>query len=139
MLFIFRYLCTKILPNIRTNLVSSKPVCTFRKRYFGGITILFTVGRGAPTSALPVGASSSQDPLRLNAVHINNEIFNCLLAVSHAKSLDEVLSTSIAGFIYVQSVDMEGGTGTVTYLSPGPGKLPGRFLLMGSIEILNFS
>lgn len=97
-------------------------------------------GRGAPSSALPIGASSSQDPLRLSPVLINNELFSCLLAVSHAKTLDEVLSASIAGFVYIQSVDIDDdGNGTVTYLSPGPGKLPGRFLLMGSIEILNFS
>lgn len=103
---------------------------------------IYRVGPGqrAPSSALPIGAASSQEPLRLHPVRINNEIFNSLLAVSHAKAIDEVLSMSIAGFIYIQSVDLdEEGNGTVTYLSPGPGKLPGRFLLMGSIEILNFS
>jgi polyribonucleotide 5'-hydroxyl-kinase len=72
------------------------------------------------------------DPLRLTNLPASAELSQALLAVSHAPSADQVLSTNIAGFILVKEVDS--ARGTVTYLSPSPGNLPGRYLVTGSIR-----
>ncbi|CAD7695075.1 unnamed protein product [Ostreobium quekettii] len=97
-------------------------------------------GRQAQSSIRPAGTASLMNPLKITPVRVGNEISNCLLGVSHARTAEEILSVSVAGFIFIQRVDVrDDGEGTVTYLAPGPGSLPGRYLLLGSIEILNFT
>ncbi len=54
-----------------------------------------------------------------------------LLGVSHAQTPDQLLSSNVAGFVLVTDVDV--ARGTVTYLSPCAGPLPGRYLLAGSL------
>ncbi len=72
------------------------------------------------------------DPLRLTALTATAELVQSLLAVSHAPMPDQVLSTNVAGFILVKDVDS--AQGTVTYMSPCAGSLPGRYLVTGSLR-----
>ena len=95
---------------------------------------IYKVGGGpkAPTTALPIGATSVTNPLKINKVSDFREIMFTMVAVSHAKSPDTLLSTNIAGFIYIQDVDFE--KGTVTYLSPRSGALPNTLMLAGTYK-----
>ena len=45
--------------------------------------------------------------LGMTPVKPSNEIFNCLIAVSHARNHDELLYSSVAGFIYIQNVHVD--------------------------------
>ena len=90
-------------------------------------------GPRAPNSTLPIGQSSVADPLRLTHVPAGSELIQCLLAVTHAPSEDMILSTNVAGFVLIKDIDS--ARGTVTYLSPCPGTLPGHpYLVTGSIR-----
>eukprot|EP00232_Nephroselmis_pyriformis_P020426 CAMPEP_0182882620 /NCGR_PEP_ID=MMETSP0034_2-20130328/17893_1 /TAXON_ID=156128 /ORGANISM="Nephroselmis pyriformis, Strain CCMP717" /LENGTH=418 /DNA_ID=CAMNT_0025015723 /DNA_START=12 /DNA_END=1265 /DNA_ORIENTATION=- len=92
---------------------------------------VFRVGGGpkAPSSALPIGQDSIQDPLRVQQLPWGSERLHSVLAVSHAKTPEEILTSNVAGFIYVTEVDL--AKGRVTYLSPCPGALPGVLLIEG--------
>ncbi|KAK9842588.1 hypothetical protein WJX81_007645 [Elliptochloris bilobata] len=96
---------------------------------------VYRVGGGprAPTSALPIGAEPVADPLRVAPVTSPGELLHSLLAVSHAPAPEFLLSVNVAGFIYVSDVDVT--RNTVTFLSPSPGPLPGKFLLAGSVKL----
>lgn len=74
---------------------------------------VFRVGGGpkAPPSALPIGAASVADPLKLSRVTNLRDLLFTMVAVSHAPSPDQLLSSNVAGFIYVQDVDVAKGTG----------------------------
>ncbi|GBF95017.1 hypothetical protein Rsub_07518 [Raphidocelis subcapitata] len=95
---------------------------------------LFRIGGGfrAPSSALPLGASSKADPLKVSPVAVGPELTHSLLAVSHAAAPDQLLASNVAGFVLVTGVDA--ARGTVTYLAPCGGPLPGRYLLVGSLK-----
>lgn len=72
------------------------------------------------------------DPLRLSNLPVNTELTQSLLAVSHAQTPDQILSSNVAGFILVKEVDS--ARGLITFTSPCPGALPGRYLVMGSLK-----
>ena len=93
---------------------------------------VYRVGGGpkAPRSALPIGATSVSDPLKISKVGDFRDVLHCMLAVSHAKKAEDILNSNVAGFIYVQDVDVE--KGTVTYLSPRDGALPNTLMLAGT-------
>jgi polyribonucleotide 5'-hydroxyl-kinase len=93
---------------------------------------VYRVGGGpkAPRSALPIGATSVSDPLKISKVSDFRDILNCMVGVSHASSPEELLNANMAGFIYIQDVDVE--KGTVTYLSPRDGALPSTLMLAGT-------
>ncbi|KAI3429530.1 hypothetical protein D9Q98_005618 [Chlorella vulgaris] len=95
---------------------------------------VYRVGGGprAPSSALPIGATSVADPLKLSRILNPHELLYTLLAVSHAPQPELLLSVNAAGFIYVQDVDV--AKGTITYLAPCAGPLPGSLLLAGSFK-----
>lgn len=65
--------------------------------------LVFKVGGGprAPTSALPIGAVATADPLRVSHCVMSPELMQGVLAVSHAATPDLILSTNVAGFILV--------------------------------------
>lgn len=95
----------------------------------------FRVGGGpkAPASALPIGATSVSDPLKVTQIADLRDVLFTLVAVSHAPTPDVLLSSNVAGFVYIQEVDT--AAGTVTYLAPCPGKLPGQYLLAGNFKV----
>lgn len=96
---------------------------------------IYRVGGGpkAPSSALPIGAKSVVDPLELSFVSNPKDLLYSMVAVSHAPTSDLLLSVNIAGFIYVQEVDVD--KGTFTFLAPSGGDLPGKMLLLGSYKV----
>ena len=100
---------------------------------FGQVSI-FKIGSGprAPTSALPIGQESSADPLRVSTVAPSMSLLNSVLAVSHGRTQGELLSSNVAGFIYVTEVDV--ANGRFTYTSPCGGELPSRNLIAGSLK-----
>ncbi|GLI69742.1 hypothetical protein VaNZ11_014420 [Volvox africanus] len=95
---------------------------------------VYRMGTGprAPSTTLPVGSASLADPLRLQNLPPSLEQLQCLLAVSHAATPDQILNANVAGFVLVKDVDTARGTLTIT--APAPGPLPGRYLIMGSLR-----
>ncbi|KAI3830998.1 hypothetical protein MKX03_019232 [Papaver bracteatum] len=94
---------------------------------------VYKVGGGpqAPRSALPIGAEPTADPTRLVPVNINRDLLQVVLAVSYAKEPSEIISSNVAGFIYVTDIDVQ--RKTITYLAPSLGELPSKYLIMGSL------
>ncbi|KXZ44284.1 hypothetical protein GPECTOR_70g515 [Gonium pectorale] len=95
---------------------------------------VYRIGSGprAPNTALPLGAVSLADPLRLQNLAPSLELLQCLLAVSHAPTPEAILSSNVAGFVLVKDVDTARGTLTLT--CPAAGQLPGRYLVLGSLR-----
>lgn len=74
------------------------------------------------------------DPLRVAPViALTADLQNSLVAVSHANTPDQLLTVSVAGFLYISNVDPI--QRTVTYLAPCPGPLPGKYLLTGNLKV----
>ncbi|KAL4195227.1 hypothetical protein AMTRI_Chr05g72260 [Amborella trichopoda] len=98
--------------------------------------IIYRCGGGpqAPRSALPIGAEPTADPTRLVPATMNQDMLHLILAVSYAKEPDQIITSNIAGFIYITDVDLQ--RRKFTYLAPCPGELPSRFLLVGSLTWL---
>lgn len=96
---------------------------------------IYKVGGGpkAPQSALPIGATAVADPLRIAPVTSCSELLRCLVAVSHAQAPEQLLSSNVAGFLYVTDVDVK--QNTITFLAPCPGPLPGKYLMTGSFQV----
>jgi hypothetical protein len=89
-------------------------------------------GFRAPSSALPLGATSKADPLKVAPLAAGPELTHSLLAVSHATTPDQLPASNVAGFVLITNVDS--GRGVVSYLAPCGGPLPGRYLLAGSLK-----
>ncbi|XP_071711547.1 protein CLP1 homolog [Rutidosis leptorrhynchoides] len=94
---------------------------------------IYRIGGGpqAPASALPIGAQPVADRLRLVPVNITADLVNQVLAVSFAKEQDQILSSNIAGFIWITDIDIP--RKKFTYLAPSGGDLPSKFLLTGNL------
>ncbi|CAM8900597.1 unnamed protein product [Rhodiola kirilowii] len=97
---------------------------------------IYRIGGGpqAPRSALPIGAEPAADPTRLVAVNVNTDLLHSVLAVSFAKEPAQIISSNVAGYIYITDIDMH--RKTVTYLAPSAGELPGKYLLAGTLTWL---
>ncbi|XP_043726182.1 protein CLP1 homolog [Telopea speciosissima] len=104
-----------------SNLVSFSDLFVYR---IGG-------GPQAPRSALPIGAEPAADPMRLVPVNINRDLIHLVLAVSYAKEPDQIISSNIAGFIYITDIDIP--RKKITYLAPSAGDLPSRYLIVGTL------
>ncbi|KAI8990919.1 Pre-mRNA cleavage complex II protein Clp1-domain-containing protein [Mycotypha africana] len=89
----------------------------------------------APTSALPLGMEGSSNETQVVRVDNYDMCFNSILAILNADD-DEpengLLECSVTGFIYVSDVNEE--RCKLTILSPSPGRLPRKHLLMGSFK-----
>jgi len=112
-------------------------------------TLLRAGGVQLSSSMMPIGRSA--DPSRVNeAIKLiptqpSQEMENSLLAVLHpptkqtqaentteADSIQTLLNTNVAGFLFVVKVDID--QNTLTVLSPCPGALPSNNLVVGSIK-----
>ncbi|XP_019161172.1 PREDICTED: protein CLP1 homolog isoform X1 [Ipomoea nil] len=94
---------------------------------------IFRIGGGpqAPRSALPIGAEPAADPARLVPVNINRDLLHLVLAVSYAKEPDQIISSNVAGFIYITDIDIQ--RKKITYLAPCVGELPSKNLIVGTL------
>ncbi|XP_057982758.1 protein CLP1 homolog isoform X2 [Malania oleifera] len=88
----------------------------------------------APRSALPIGAEPAADPTRLVPVNINRDLLHSVLAVSFAKEPDQIISSNVAGFIYITDIDIQ--RKKITFLAPSSGELPSRYLIVGKMTWL---
>lgn len=94
---------------------------------------VFRIGGGpqAPRSALPIGAEPTADPTRVVPVTISHDLVHSVLAISYAKEPEQLLSSNVAGFIYVTDIDVP--RKIMSYVAPCPGPLPNNLLLTGSL------
>lgn len=101
---------------------------------FSSVTILQVVGETTvvPDSLLPIGAESTLDPLQPATVPLSRDLLHAVLGVSQADVEEDVLKKPVFGFVHVSKVDLERNTFTV--LAPSPGRIPGKFLLLGSVK-----
>ncbi|KAI9262876.1 Pre-mRNA cleavage complex II protein Clp1-domain-containing protein [Helicostylum pulchrum] len=89
----------------------------------------------APSSALPLGMDSSSNETQLVKVDNYDMCLHSILAIVNIDQTEpenRILENNVAGFIYVSDVDEE--KRKVTILSPSPGRLPKKHLLMGSFK-----
>ena len=94
----------------------------------------------APSSALPLGATRKIDSSKLTKVTDLNssQLLYSILAVmpadanSDSDEFEGALDSPIAGFVHVLEVDE--GKQSLTVLSPCPGTLPSKFLLLSSLK-----
>ncbi|GAY59918.1 hypothetical protein CUMW_198160, partial [Citrus unshiu] len=98
--------------------------------------LVYRIGGGpqAPRSALPIGADPVANPLRIVPVNVDQELLHLVLAVSYAKDADQIISSNVAGFIFVTNVDTQ--RKMITYLAPSPGMLPSKYLIAGTLTWL---
>jgi len=121
---------------------------------FSKLNIYRVGGVQISESMLPVGQKSTLDPLQISKVVLSQELVHTVLAVCHPVVMSDgtvmfteqankpdhelavvgkaLLSTNVAGFIYVTEVDID--KKHISFLSPCPGQLPSFFLLMGSLK-----
>jgi polyribonucleotide 5'-hydroxyl-kinase len=79
------------------------------------------------------GAMSMADPLRISPVAVGMDLLHTLLAVSHAADDSQLVSSNVAGFLYVKDVELV--EQTLVCLAPAAGNLPSRMLLAGSFKV----
>eukprot|EP00878_Enallax_costatus_P020432 GHUV01021603.1.p1 GENE.GHUV01021603.1~~GHUV01021603.1.p1 ORF type:complete len:399 (+),score=77.73 GHUV01021603.1:540-1736(+) len=98
--------------------------------------LVFKTGTGPrpPASALPLGQVRAVAPLKVTPTPVTPEVEKSLLAVSHAQTPDQVLSSNIAGFVWVSNVDVT--KNIVTCLLPTAAPMPGKYLIAGAIKVL---
>uniref|UniRef100_A0A1J3DF90 Protein CLP1 homolog n=1 Tax=Noccaea caerulescens TaxID=107243 RepID=A0A1J3DF90_NOCCA len=98
---------------------------------------VFRIGGGprAPTSALPIGSDPVSNPLRVTPVNIDQGLLHSILGVSYAEEPDQIISSNVSGFVHVTEVDVH--RNKITYLAPSPGTLPSKFLVAGSLSLLD--
>ncbi|KAI8851917.1 Pre-mRNA cleavage complex II protein Clp1-domain-containing protein [Chytridium lagenaria] len=104
----------------------------------------------APSSALPLGMERKLQETRVVKVEAGDILLNSVLAVSNADRLDAlpsigsapaltpeqetsmILDSALAGFVYVSEVDDAKHKATI--LTPNPGRLPKKYMIMGSLK-----
>ena len=96
---------------------------------------VYRVGGGfkAPLSALPIGTEKREDAtMKVTKVSVQRDLTHSLLAVSYAKTPEDIIHANVAGFIHVTEVDVQ--KGVLVYLSPSPEPLPTPILVTGTIK-----
>ncbi|KAJ3358000.1 hypothetical protein HDU83_000057 [Entophlyctis luteolus] len=107
----------------------------------------------APSSALPLGQERKVQETKIVKMEVGDTLLNSILAVSHADRLDAsaaaaatvsapaltadeetalILEKNVAGFVYVSEVDDV--KKKLTVLAPNPGRLPKKYMVMGSLK-----
>jgi len=66
------------------------------------------------------------------ALEGNSVLFNSMLGVSYATNPNELLTSNIAGFIFVSKVNLE--KGEMLVLSPSSEPIPNKFLILGTLK-----
>lgn len=93
-------------------------------------------GQRAPSTALPLGAQSSTDPLRVSPVTPGPGLLHALLAISYAQESSQLMTANVAGFLYVKDVDIDAQT--LVCLAPCDSTLPSTLLLASAFKVPDF-
>ncbi|WZY89251.1 hypothetical protein YC2023_045986 [Brassica napus] len=109
------------------------------QRYFSGATNNLTAytktAKFTDMQVYRIGAllekSRSTEPLRITPVLIDKDLVNTVLAISYAKQPHHIISSIVAGFVYITDVDL--GEERITYLSPSAAELPAKIFIMGTL------
>ena len=70
--------------------------------------------------------------MKVTKVSVQRDLTHSLLAVSYAKTPEDIIHANVAGFIHVTEVDVQ--KGVLVYLSPSPEPLPTPILVTGTIK-----
>merc|ERR1711879_288169 len=104
---------------------------------FDDITILKVGAPALPMSALPIGTQTEEFETKVIKRDIDESLINHVCSISYCNEdlsnqfevdSEEFVETNSAGYVVIQSVDME--RQFLTLLSPNPGSLPSRNLLL---------
>eukprot|EP01100_Stratorugosa_tubuloviscum_P010033 TRINITY_DN4252_c0_g1_i1.p1 TRINITY_DN4252_c0_g1~~TRINITY_DN4252_c0_g1_i1.p1 ORF type:complete len:456 (-),score=160.93 TRINITY_DN4252_c0_g1_i1:146-1513(-) len=95
--------------------------------------VIFKIGGvlQVPLTALPIDSQSTIDPTKLNEVEISRALTNSILGVSYAETVENILTTNLAGFVHIKSVDVE--KSKITILSPYL-NIPCKYFLLGTLR-----
>lgn len=124
------------------------------------VKILKAGGVQLSEAMLPIGQAPANEPLRLVPVTPSQDLLHSILAVVHpvtedhpdsgnagavavvstsstsqphsADKVQQLIHSNAAGFIYIVEINFD--TDTIVVLSPCPGALPSKFLILGSIK-----
>ena len=100
--------------------------------------VVYKIGGGpqAPRSALPIGAQSTHDPLRLSPTTPNSTMCHSILAISHAQNPEDVLKSNVAGFIWIRESGVHTQQKKIDLLCPCSDPLPGKHFILGSLKYM---
>lgn len=99
---------------------------------FSDVVLLRVGGNVTDSGLVPIGRSSALNPMRVSVVSPSASLRNLILGVSFATEMNQVPHVNVAGFLHVREVDLEKNTFKV--LSPHGPKLPGKFLIVGTVS-----
>ena len=89
-----------------------------------------------PESCMPLGKTADDNQTKLVAVSLTpKDLLNHVLAISHADSKDDLLSTNVNGFVVVTDVNVK--ESKISVLSPQPKPLPATLLLLSDIKYID--
>lgn len=96
--------------------------------------IIIQIGKSSQTisSLLPIGQSSNIDPLAPKIIEMNEQLIHSILGVSQSDDKNQILNYPVYGFLYISNIDMN--KKEVTFLSPYPGELPSKILILGDMK-----
>ncbi len=111
-------------------------LCPQQKQKGFSDVVIYQIGGGpqAPRAALPIGAQSTHDPLRLTAYTPILSISHSILAISFAKTPEDILKSHVAGFVCVNEADNQ--KKKFMFLCPCSDEWPGKYLVLGSLQHL---
>ncbi|KAJ1656084.1 Cleavage polyadenylation factor subunit clp1 [Dispira simplex] len=91
----------------------------------------------APSSALPLGQDRKLSETQIVPMEPGPVLLHSILTVSSLDNTEDenkLLESNVAGFVYVSSVDENKNKRKLTLLSPFPGRLPRKYLLLTSFK-----
>ncbi|CAO3627356.1 unnamed protein product [Cunninghamella blakesleeana] len=102
---------------------------------FGDINVWRVGETFAPSSALPLGAekqNSETDVVKVESYDMCLHSIMAILDADDSEHESNLLESSVVGFIYISDVNDE--KKKITVLSPSPGRLPRKHVLMGAFK-----
>lgn len=85
-----------------------------------------------PPDERQLAACSAEEGLLIHPVEPSHALLGRLLAVSHADEARYVAAANVAGFVYVNELDMR--QKRIRYLAPNAAPLPSSILLQGTLR-----
>jgi len=106
---------------------------------FDHLQVVRIGGHRVASYLLPAGATSQVDPCQVFKVPPSEQLQHRIGGLSFAQTEAELAASNVVGIVWIQSVDMAARTFTLLLPSPAPAadRLPGRFLIVGSLVWLD--